>query len=159
MSIDIGISVENRKAVVELLNKLLADEFVLYVKSRNFHWNVETPNFSELHKFFEAQYDALDAVIDEVAERARALDGKAAATLADYLKLTRLSENAVDHRSQKELLSALLTDHEAMIRALRVDAAACDERYGDAGTADFLVGLMQQHEKAAWMIRAHLKGR
>ncbi len=60
MSIKIGISESNRKAVVDLLNKLLADEFVLYVKSRNFHWNVETPNFSELHKFFEAQYEALD---------------------------------------------------------------------------------------------------
>lgn len=157
MSIDIGISEGNRKAVVSLLNKLLADEFVLYVKSRNFHWNVETPNFSELHRFFEAQYEALDEVIDEVAERARALDGKALASLGEFSRLTRVPETAVDHHSQVAMLSALLSDHEAIIKTLRANASACDEQYGDAGTADFLIGLMEQHEKTAWMLRAHLK--
>jgi len=158
MTIDIGISESNRRAVVDLLNKLLADAFVLYVKSRNYHWNVETPNFTELHKFFEEQYEALDETIDEIAERARALDGKAVATLAEYAKLTRLGETAVNTRSQSAMLTALLTDHEAIIRTLRADAAACDEKYGDAGTADFLIGLLEQHEKTAWMIRAHLRG-
>ncbi|MFN0317425.1 MAG: Dps family protein [Burkholderiales bacterium] len=158
MTINIGIDDSNRKAVADLLNKLLADEFVLYVKTRNFHWNAETPNFSELHKFFEGQYEALDETIDEVAERARALGGKAVATLGEYAKLTRLPETAVNTQSQTAMLSALLADHEALIRTLRAGAAACDEEYGDAGTADFLVGLMAQHEKTAWTLRAHLKG-
>lgn len=158
MSIDIGINDKNRKAVIGILNKLLADEFVLYLKTRNYHWNVEAPNFSELHKLFESQYEALDEVIDEVAERARALDGHAVATLAEYAKLSRLKESEVDTTSQKAMLSALLSDHEAIIRTLREDAAACDDKHGDAGTGDFLVGLMEEHEKTAWMLRAHLRG-
>ena len=158
MSINIGINESNRKAVVDLLNRLLADEFVLYVKTRNYHWNVETPNFIELHKLFEEQYEALDETIDEVAERARALDGKAVASIGEYSKLTRLPETAVNAQSQAAMLSALLADHEAIIRTLRADAASCDEKFGDVGTADFLVGLMEQHEKTAWMLRAYLKG-
>lgn len=104
MTINIGIDDSNRKAVADLLNKLLADEFVLYVKTRNFHWNVETPNFSELHKFFEGQYEALDETIDEVAERARALGGKAVATLGEYATLTSLPETAVNTQSQTAML-------------------------------------------------------
>lgn len=159
MSVNIGISDSNRKAFIKILNRLLADEFVLYVKTRNFHWNVESPNFSELHKLFEAQYEALDEVIDEVAERARALDGKAAASLGAYLKLATLGEDAVDTSSQTAMLGALLSDHEALIRTLRNDAAACDEKHGDAATGDFLVGLMAAHEKTAWMLRAQLRGK
>lgn len=156
MQVDIGISESSRKAVVDVLNALLADEFVLYLKSRNYHWNAETPTFSELHRLFEQQYQALDEVIDAVAERARALDGRAVATLGEYSRLTRLGEPDVNHRSRAALVSALLSDHEALIRRLRADASACQEQHGDAGTADFLVGLMAQHEKTAWILRAHL---
>ncbi|MGE5339024.1 MAG: Dps family protein, partial [Gemmatimonadota bacterium] len=76
-----GLSDKARKTMVDVLNRLLADEFVLYVKTRNFHWNVVGPNFSELHKFFEGQYEQLDGSIDDIAERARALDGMAAGSM------------------------------------------------------------------------------
>ena len=67
MKIDIALSDKNRKSAVEILNRLLSDEYVLYTKTRNYHWNVTGPDFSELHKFFEAQYEELDNLIDEVA--------------------------------------------------------------------------------------------
>ncbi len=86
------------------------------------------------------------------------MDGKAVESIGEYAKLTRLSEIAVNTQSQSAMLAALLADHETIIRTLRSDSAVCDEKYGDAGTGDFLVGLMEQHEKTAWMIRAHLKG-
>ncbi len=147
-----GLSDKARKTMVDVLNRLLADEFVLYVKTRNFHWNVVGPNFAELHKFFEGQYEQLDEFIDDIAERARALDGMAAGSMTDFLKLARLTE-ASSHLSAPEMLRALLADHEQLIRQLRSDieiAADAD----DAGTEDFLTGLMEGHEKSAWMLRA-----
>jgi starvation-inducible DNA-binding protein len=151
----IGLSDKSRKTMVDVLNRLLADEFVLYVKTRNFHWNVTGTNFSELHKFFEAQYEALDDAVDEIAERARALDGMAAGSMTDFLKLTRLAE-ASSHLSAPEMLRALLADHEQIVRQLRADIGVADDA-GDAGTEDFLTGLMESHEKTAWMLRAYAR--
>ena len=90
MKANIGMSDKNRKGTVEILNRLLSDEYILYTKTRNYHWNVTGPDFSELHKFFEAQYGELDEIIDEVAERSRALGGNALGTLKEFSKETRL---------------------------------------------------------------------
>ena len=77
MALSIGLSESNRDSVVKILNAVLSDEYVLYTKTRNYHWNVVGPQFNDLHKFFESQYEALNETIDEVAERARTLGGKA----------------------------------------------------------------------------------
>jgi len=82
MKPNIGLRDGDSAAVVEILNRLLADEYVLYTKTRNYHWNVVGPQFNDLHKFFEAQYEAVDGIVDEVAERARSLGGRAWGTLA-----------------------------------------------------------------------------
>ena len=81
MKANIGIGEKQRDSLGTILNALLADEFVIYVKTRRFHWNVVGPDFGELHKFFESQYEALDEIVDEVAERARALDAISAGSL------------------------------------------------------------------------------
>jgi len=156
MKIDIGLNDAQRKPVIDLLNRLLADEVTLYVKTRNFHWNVEGPDFGELHKFFEAQYEELDEIMDEVAERARALGGYAAGSLAEFTAAARLKEVKGGAVPAREMLAQLLADHQALIRTLRSDASQVGEQHGDAGTEDFLVGLMEQHEKMAWMLRSYL---
>lgn len=157
MRTDIGISDKNRDAVVAILNNLLADEYVLYTKTRNFHWNVTGMHFNDLHKFFEAQYEALNGSIDEIAERARSLGGRSLGTMADFLKVARLKEYPKEYPDAKKMVLELLEDHEELINILREDLASCAERYKDAGTSDFLTGLMEQHEKMAWMLRAHLE--
>jgi starvation-inducible DNA-binding protein len=81
MAVEIGISERSREAVVRILNDVLSDEYVLYTKTRNYHWNVVGPQFNDYHKFFEAQYDALNEVVDDVAERVRALGGWSRATI------------------------------------------------------------------------------
>ena len=153
----IGIANANRAAVVRVLNTLLADEFLLYVKSRRFHWNVEGPNFSELHALFQKHYEELGQVIDDVAERARALDGTAAGSLQEYLELTRLQEEPARRYDARGMITALLADHEAIIRDLRNDLQVCSNEHKDEGTTDFLTGLMQAHEKMAWMLRVYLR--
>lgn len=154
MKVNIGISEKNRREVTRILNRLLSDEYVLYTKTRNYHWNVTGQNFSELHKFFEEQYEALDDIIDEVAERARSLGGRSLGTLGEFLKETSLGESPRDYPNSRKVLANLLADHEMLIIRLRGDLEACVSKYGDMGTSDFLTGLMERHEKMAWMLRA-----
>jgi starvation-inducible DNA-binding protein len=154
MKPNIGIGDEHRRAVADILNTLLADEYLLYTKTRNYHWNVVGPQFNDLHKFFESHYEALDDIVDDVAERARALGGNAQGTLGEFTKRARLREEAGAYPDAKGMLTRLLADHETLIRQLREDAEITMDKHGDAGTNDFLVGLMEQHEKMAWMLRA-----
>lgn len=140
------------------MSKLLADEYTLYTKTRKYHWNVTGPRFQQLHEFFGVQYTELDVIVDDVAERMPQLGGKAIATLGEFQELSQIKEDTGQYPDADKMLSNLLADHEAIIRSTRIDADECDEKYHDMGTNDFLVGLVEQHEKIAWMIRAHIEG-
>lgn len=155
MKPNLGLASKARETVLAVLGRLLADEHVLYVKTRNFHWNVTGLDFGSLHALFEKQYDELAETIDEVAERIRALGGVAPGSMKEFLKLTRLDEQPGDTLAAEKMIAALLSDHETVIRSLRVDIETVGKA-GDAGTNDFLTGLMEEHEKTAWMLRAHL---
>jgi starvation-inducible DNA-binding protein len=157
MTPNIGMTDGDREAVVKILNTVLSDEYVLYTKTRNYHWNVVGPQFNDMHRFFETLYTALNEVIDAVAERARALGGRAFGSLAEFTKSARLTEDPGTVGSAKEMLAALLADHEALVITLRADVDTVTDEHEDAGTADFLTGLLEQHEKTAWMLRAHLE--
>lgn len=157
MKTNIGLPEEGREAVAKILNVLLSDEYVLYTKTRNYHWNVTGPQFNDLHKFFEAQYEVLDGIVDDVAERARSLGKRSYGTLAEFTKHARLKEHPAQALNAKEMIAALLEDHEAVIRTLRTELVVCDEKHGDIGTNDFLTGLMEKHEKMAWMLRSFLE--
>src|SRR5215475_15650067 len=112
MSLNIGLSNEQRQGVVAILNTLLSDEYLLYTKSRNYHWNVVGPRFNDLHRFFEAQYNELSEIVDAVAERARALGGKALGTMTEFLKHTHLAEQIGHHPDARDMIANLLADHE-----------------------------------------------
>ncbi|MEO6168075.1 MAG: DNA starvation/stationary phase protection protein [Chitinophagales bacterium] len=156
MKPNIEISDKNLKEVAKLLNNLVADEYVLYTKTRNAHWNIQGQNFMELHKFFESQYDALDEIIDEVAERVRSLGHFSLGSLKDFLSITRLTEQHHDFSNQQQIIQTLVNDHETIIRILRKMVTTIGEKHKDAGTSDFVTGIMEQHEKMAWMLRAYL---
>lgn len=153
---NIGIDEKNRQAVNSLLGKLLADEYVLYTKTRNYHWNVVGPHFSDYHKLFEGQYDGLAEDIDAIAERIRSLGGKTVATLAEFVKNARLKEHPGEYPSADKMIANLVADHEGLIQTLRADISTCEDN-NDAGTADYLTGLMEKHEKTAWMLRSVLE--
>ena len=155
MKSNIDIPEAGRASVVEILNRLLSDEYVLLTKTRNYHWNVTGPQFNDLHKFFESQYDALNEIVDEVAERARQLDGRAFGTLAEFARTSRLTEQPGVVPAAAEMIRVLLADHESVIRALRADINPVAEKFQDVGTSDVLTGLLEKHEKMAWMLRAY----
>ncbi len=154
--LNIGLTDQQRKGVVEGLNKLLADEHVLYIKTRNYHWNVVGPRFHDLHIFLEKQYDQLAEIIDEVAENARMFGGTAAGSMKEFLKLTRLDENSGNTPDENGILQNLVEDHESIIRSLREDIQHADEELKAVEAADFLTSVLEQHNKMAWMLRSFL---
>lgn len=157
MKIEIGINDKNRKAVAEVLSELLADETVLYTKTKNAHWNVEGPDFYDKHKFFETQFGQLDEVVDNVAERIRSIGHYAPATLKSYLSLTTLKEQTHSHNDSQGFIKELLEDHESIIFILRKNIKLFSDELNDFGSCDFITGLMETHEKMAWFLRSHLK--
>jgi starvation-inducible DNA-binding protein len=154
---NIGIVESNKQSVANELNRLLSDEFVLYTKTRKFHWNVEGAQFHDLHLFFEKQYNQLALIIDEVAERVRKLGHYALGSMKHYLKEASLLENEDKENTSESMLKELLDDHETIIRRLRSDIEKFQDKYKDAGSADFITGLIEQHETMAWMLRSTSK--
>lgn len=154
MQVNIGLTEAQREGVCRVLQALLADEFVLYTKARNYHWNVIGPQFHDLHKLFEEQYEALSDMVDEVAERIRTLGGVAPGTLEEFRKAARLREEPGVVPPALQMVRNLASDHEAIVRQLRQDIPVVQDQHNDLGTADFLTGLMEKHEKYAWMLRA-----
>lgn len=155
---NIGLTDPNTQAVAAILGRVLADAHILYIKTRNYHWNITGPLFQSLHAMFEEQYDALAEDIDAIAERIRTIGAPAIGTLTEFLQHATLSEHPGTYPDAMTMVANLLADHEAIIRNLRKDLRACDEEYDDMGTSDFLTGLMERHEKTAWMLRATLAG-
>ncbi|MCE9582228.1 MAG: DNA starvation/stationary phase protection protein [Planctomycetes bacterium] len=153
---EVGLSGEHRHGAIRILNAVLADSYVLHTKCRNYHWNVSGPSFLQLHKFFQEQYEEVGSAVDEIAERVRMLGGHPIATLAEFLNEARLTEPAGEPPSSCAMLANLLADNEAVARQLRKDIPQCLDDNKDAGTADFLTGLLQKHEKTAWILRSLL---
>lgn len=131
MNIDIDIAENNLKEAATLLNTVLADEYLLYTKTRNAHWNIQGNNFNELPKVFESQYDLLDVIIDDTAERVRSLGHFALGSLKDFLTVARLSKQNDDFTDQNHIIQTLLEDHESVIRFLRKDIKNFSDEYKD----------------------------
>lgn len=157
MELHIDIDKENREALSKMLNALLADEMLLYIKTKNFHWNVKGVHFTEYHELFDEQAAELLPFIDDIAERVRALGFETVGTMQEYLNITHLKENTARGVKALEMIEELLHDYETVIRVLRSNAKDAAEKYNDDGTNDFLIGIMEAHEKTAWMLRSHLE--
>lgn len=152
-TVEIDLTVAARTAVVKQLNIVLANEYILSTKTRNYHWNVTGPQFAALHQFFESQYEDLNESVDQIAERIRALGGKPVSTLSEIVSISQLKEDSGDAPAAKEMVARLLNDNESVIRQIRADLVTIT-KLEDAGTVEFLTGLLESQEKAAWMLRA-----
>lgn len=141
------------EVVSTFLNLLLADEYVLYTKTRTAHWNIDGANYFELHMFLENQFNTLDLMIDEIAEQIRSLGHFALGSLKDFLSIAQMSEDNQNFRDSEHIFETLQKDHEAIIQIIQHEIFPVSERLKDRDTAGFLAGLMEQHKKMAWMIR------
>ena len=154
---NIGISTENRQAIADQLAKILADEFVLYSKTLRFHWNVEGPDFHTVHVYLETLYNEQQEIVDTVAEKIRAVGHYVPATLKGYMELTHLTEKTKGGNDSQSIFAELLEDHESIIVFLREEIKPIADKWQAEGISDYITGLMEQHEKTAWMLRSHLQ--
>ena len=155
MSPNTGISAKDREAIAKGLSRLLADTYVLYLKTHNFHWNVEGPMFQTLHQMFMAQYTETRNAIDLVAERIRSLGHYAPGTYKEYLKLGSIRETDGVPRAE-QMVKLLIEAQEAVVRTAR-GVLPIAEKANDQPTLDVLTQRMDVHEKNAWMLRSLLK--
>ncbi len=153
-TIDIGISEADRQTIAEGLSRLLADSYTLYLKTHNYHWNVEGPMFTTLHLMFEEHYNELALAVDEIAERIRTLGEPAPATYREFSSLSSVEEDT-DRPDATEMIRRLVAGHETVVRTARSVFPAV-EAASDEPSADLLTQRMQVHEKTAWMLRSLL---
>jgi len=152
---DTGISAKDRIAIAHGLSRLLADTYVVYLKTHNFHWNVEGPMFQTLHQMFMEQYTETWNAIDLVAERIRSLGHYAPGTYAEYNKLARIKETPGVPKAE-QMVRLLIEGQEAVVKTAR-EVLPVAEKADDQPTLDLLTQRMQVHEKNAWMLRSLLK--
>ncbi|TPG41728.1 Dps family protein [Flavobacterium pectinovorum] len=155
MSLHIGITPKNLKKSTAILATILSNEMTLYVKTRKFHWNISGNSFMELHKLFEDQYRVLEAQIDEVAERISQLGEKTIGTMKEFIENSTLKESPKEYTSQKQMLEELLENHEQLVTEFRDYIPVFEDENNDIGSADFITGLLQEHEKMAWVLRRY----
>ena len=152
---DIGISKKDREKISQGLSRLLADSYILYLMTHNFHWNVKGPMFNTLHVMFMQQYTEQWAALDLIAERIRALDFPAPGTYKEFIKLGSIKE--VDGAPKAiDMVRHLITAQEATARTAR-QLFSVASKANDQPTADLLTQRLEVHEKTAWMLRSLLE--
>lgn len=144
---------EAKKQLAKLLGQLLADSYVLYVKTQHFHWNIRDPRFYSLHGMFQDQYEDLAKAVDDIAEQIRQVGSFAPGSMADFLKLATLKEDG-GLLSGDEMIKQLARDNWTLVDQLRKMIAE-SQKLGDEGTADLLIERLRSHNKAAWMLDSH----
>jgi starvation-inducible DNA-binding protein len=155
VAIDTGISAKDRASIAGGLSRLLADTYILYLKTHNFHWNVEGPMFQTLHQMFMVQYTEAWNAVDPIAERIRALGHYAPGSYQQYIKLATVKESDGVPKAEK-MVRELIAGQEAVARTAR-SVLPLAERANDQPTLDLLTQRLDIHEKNAWMLRSLLK--
>jgi len=157
MKTEIELTEKDSYSIANELSKILADESVLCLKTKNAHWNIEGADFYEKHLLFESQFKQLDVLIDSIAERIRSIGHYAPASFKDFLGLTHLTEESRAKNDSNGFIKELLQDHESIIDNLKGNIETFSLSRTDFGTIDFITVIMETHEKMAWFLRSHLK--
>ncbi len=150
--IDIGIKEEHRQEISDALSKTLADTYMLYLKTHNYHWNVTGPHFHSLHEMFEEQYTELASAVDEIAERIRAIGFFAPGSFKQFAKLSRIEEED-EVPDAMTMVKRLTIANEQVLKSARAVLPAC-EKAGDEATLDLMTQRLHVHSKVAWMLRS-----
>jgi starvation-inducible DNA-binding protein len=146
-----GLPLDAVSAVSDTLNKVLADTFAVYLKTKNFHWHVSGPHFRDYHILFDEQAAQILASTDELAERIRKIGGSTLRSIGHIARLQRIQDNDRDFVPATEMLRELTADNRALAKALREAHEVADERR-DVATASLLENLIDEAEKRAWFL-------
>lgn len=145
------LSPEATHALAERINRLVADAYVLYVKTKNFHWHVSGPNFRDFHEMLDEQSEKILESIDPLAERVRKLGQPTLRSLAQILALTSLRESESEFVSPYDMLVELMQDNISVAKSLREAHGLCDD-YEDVATSSLLEQFLDETEKRTWFL-------
>jgi len=142
---------EASRAVTKALNEILADSFVLYVKTKNFHWHVSGPHFRDYHLMFDEQSEQILATVDEIAERVRKIGGTTLRSVGHIAKLTTLAENNAEFVEPHDMLTELIGDQQKIVASMRKAHKVADDN-DDVATASLLETFIDGAEKRLWFL-------
>jgi starvation-inducible DNA-binding protein len=145
------IEPEAVKDITGALNALLADTFVLYVKTKNFHWHMSGPHFRDYHLLLDEHGDQLFAMTDDIAERVRKIGGTTVRSIGHIARLQRLADNDADYVTPIDMLSELRQDNQALVLSMRATHALCDDA-GDVATASLLENWIDETQRRSWFL-------
>ena len=141
--------------LAETLKTLLATSYAFVIKTQNFHWNVEGPDFPQYHKFLGDIYsEVYDNAIDQTAEYIRVLGSYTPGSITRYAELSQIADQTKIPRA--ELMIAELHDDNAKILNMWKEAFHVAEQSDEQGIADFIAGRIDAHGKHGWMLRSIL---
>ncbi len=146
----------DRAKVIDRFNSLLANEFLLFTKTLNYHWNVTGPRFHSIHEFLDTQYHDMLKLVDDLAERVRQIGGNPIGTLNEMKKGSTLLERPGKYPETSTMLADLMSDHESIQIQIRSLLTQIEKEQNDPGSEDFLINLLKQHENMAWMLKSQL---
>lgn len=155
MEIKVGIPKKNLTELHESLRNFLANTYTLYLKTQNFHWNVKGPQFFSLHLLFQKHYEELAEAVDEIAERLTSLESHVDGSFSDFNQRSTIKESK-GMPSAEQMLQELVEGHETLCTMGRPFIRRFQE-LEDEVSADLMIKRLTFHEKAAWMLRSHLK--
>lgn len=138
-------------AIAFVLRQLLSDVFVLYLKTKNFHWHMGGRHFRDYHLLLDEQADQILAMTDVIAERARKLGGATLRSISDISRHQRLRDNNEEVVAPRDMLAELLADNRHLTRELRSTHAICD-RYNDVATASLIENWIDEAERRVWFL-------
>ncbi len=145
------LKAEATRDISAALAALLADVFVLYVKTKNFHWHMSGPHFRDYHLLLDDQSDQIFAMTDPIAERARKIGGSTLKSIGDIARKQRLLDNDADYVDPKDMLAELAEDNRQLVASMRQVHDVCDE-YGDVATTSLLEVWIDESERRAWFL-------
>jgi len=133
------------------LNKLLADVFVLYLKTKNFHWHISGPHFRDYHLLLDDHGDQIFAMTDDIAERVRKIGGTTIRSIGHIARLQRIADNDAEYVTPEDMLSELHEDEKALVLSMRAVHTLCDDE-GDVATASLLENWIDQTQRRSWFL-------
>jgi starvation-inducible DNA-binding protein len=138
-------------AIAAELNRLTADAFALYVKTKNFHWHMSGPHFRDYHLLLDDQGDQIFATIDPLAERSRKLGERTLHSIGHIAKLSRIKDNDAEFVAPADMLDELVADNRAFTASLRAAHAVASD-HNDSATTSILEVYIDESERRTWFL-------
>ncbi|MEP6931981.1 MAG: ferritin-like domain-containing protein [Flavobacterium sp.] len=146
-----------KRSLTNKLSAILCQEYILLTKTKNAHLSLQGTDFHDNYEFFKAQSSEIDLIIEHIEKRVRRLGNYADAMLKAFLKVMQFNKKKKKINDRAGYLTELLSDHENLITILKSNTPLLDSAFKDSKKDDFVLTLMESHEKMAWFLRSYLK--